>query len=179
MRIVTRKEFLQLPPYTLYCKYESCCVGEPLIKYVTCGENDWRMQDLTSISYHDSSELVVRRTAMEVEGFSYPLELGCTSRDGLFDNDQLFMIYEDDDIKKLIAELQQCLSDKQKPIIKNTCLESKDYTVSVMTAANEDVAYSFNVPNLGSVEFTDEEYLTYLAWQKAQALEWKKQQGVK
>ena len=98
-----------MPPYTLYCKYEPECVGKPEIKYDTIGNNDWVRQDLSSIDASDSGELSDRLTEMQTKGVSYPLELDCAGRDGFFDDDQLFMVYEKVDIKRLIAELQQCL----------------------------------------------------------------------
>ena len=110
MKIVNRKDFLKLPECTLYCKYEAGDNSAPEIKYDTVGANDWVRQDLSFIDAVDCGELSRRLTEMETNGASYPLELDCAGRDGYFDEEQLILIYEQEDIKLLILELQKCLS---------------------------------------------------------------------
>lgn len=108
MKIINRTEFLKLPPYTLYCKCDEYGNANAIeVKYDNCGTNDWVCQELTNIESHDCGERSDRLSQMiDSDKVSYPLEMDCAGRDGLYDDDQLFLIYEQADVKKLISHLE-------------------------------------------------------------------------
>lgn len=120
MKIINREEFLKLPAGTLYCKYTPNYWDAPKIKYNTITISgkaiDWGYQNLTSIVAHDGGELGNRIDLMVDYGISYPLEMNCIGRDGLYDHEQLFLIYERADLEKLIKELTECTIDNVKKL---------------------------------------------------------------
>lgn len=107
MRIVSRKEFLKLPPGTLYqqCR-EKWAFGDMHVKYDSLifdesGDGDFVCAAFTSIEADSSEQLFDRMEDMCDNGASYPLELDCAGRDGLFERDALFMVYEKADVEAL------------------------------------------------------------------------------
>lgn len=110
MKIINKGEFLKLPEGTLYCEYEPCTVSRPLIK----GEslmvsNDYCESEITDIYFDSTGDMFDKYGEMEKEGKSYPLELHCYGRNGMFNDKQLFIIYEKIDIELLINKLTECL----------------------------------------------------------------------
>lgn len=108
MRIVNRKQFLELPSGTLYTKYESGWnFGELAIKKESCG-NDWRYIELIGWPQDcsGSSELFVNLQQYEKE---WRNDLECSARDGFYEEEQLFAIYDKEDVQQLITKLQELL----------------------------------------------------------------------
>lgn len=99
MKIINRKNFLNLPEGTVYCKgkrwyWEQLSVkGESL-------DNDWYYLQIDQIPAHDSSEWVDNQERMLETGESMPIQI-TKSRDGLFEDDDIFLIYEEADLKLL------------------------------------------------------------------------------
>jgi len=112
MRIVDRETFLQMPTGTVYAKYEPCCFEEVSIKGETCygfkGEAiDWFCQSLNSPNFegvNDSGAWMHHLDAIQAGEPSGKLE-EVESRDGLFDSDQLFAVWELADVRFLITLL--------------------------------------------------------------------------
>ena len=100
MRIVDRATFLALPPNTVFNKYAPCYFDEPSIKGETWG-NDFLVQDFDGLG-------VDEMMALET-GESLPLNFDLEYRDGLFDDNQLFAIWDENDAKALIARLLKCI----------------------------------------------------------------------
>lgn len=112
MRIVNRKEFLQLPSGTLYCKYEHTSAYNISIKYDTW-ESDWLHQELPTLWSPDessSSDLYDKLDKAESDSsYSFSQDLESSNRDGHFDENQMFLIYEKEDIIKLIKKLKSLI----------------------------------------------------------------------
>ena len=99
MRIHTRKEFLKLPPGVAYCKGKRWCFDGLNFKGDSLS-NDWWSTDPAWID-GDSSDVCFRRLEEMLEsGASYPIQEG-QGRDGLFEEDDLFLVLEKDDLLKL------------------------------------------------------------------------------
>lgn len=113
MKIVNRTVFLQLPAGAVFAKYSPCAFGELLIKGDTYeNSNDFTYQDITSaINCDTSNEYDVLLDRAVEEGISIQMDLDSSSRDGLFDDDQLFAVFERCDVESLIARLQSALTD--------------------------------------------------------------------
>lgn len=110
MRIVTRKEFLTLPVGTVFAEYEPCIVGDMRIKGENAGTNDWFYQEIDlALDCEDSGEIVELLDDSEKTGKSIPMDFNCQSRDGTFNDTQLYAIYEKQDVKQLIARLTETL----------------------------------------------------------------------
>ena len=121
MKIVNREEFLKLEEPVLYLKCDKN--GNPesglCIKYNTMG-NDFCNLDLhlhirksgSNESCADCSEEhdVLDNALMNNESFEYDYTM--TGRDGLYDNHQLFIIYEKVDMLSLMKELNNLYNCK-------------------------------------------------------------------
>ena len=112
MRIVNRIEFLKLPPGTLFSKYTPCFFDELMIKGTSL-PNDFMYQDLIgNVKCSGVREFVDILNSVEKTGVSFELDFDCQGRDGLFDSDQLFAIYEDEDVNQLIHRLVNRFQDE-------------------------------------------------------------------
>lgn len=109
MRIVNLQEFLSLPPETLFQKYHPSEFGALCVKGETLTPNDFLLQPLEGAIKCGSTEeycslldaAVEAQKSLEVE-FSW-------SRDGSFDNAQLFAVWEEKDIALLVDRLKECM----------------------------------------------------------------------
>ena len=111
MRIIDRATFLKMPPNTVFTKYKPHIFDELMIK----GEswtNDFWTQDFLQLDYDDSLEIFDILDAARKEGKSFNLDLNCECRDGLFDDDQLFAVFEKQDVEMLIERLKRCVGEK-------------------------------------------------------------------
>ncbi len=109
MKIMNLEEFRALPGETLFSKYVPCNFGELEIKVETW-ERDFLTQDIASaIECSGSSEFGDKLFEAEECGTSLPMDLECCGRDGCFDEDQLFAVWERDDVVKLIERLGRCV----------------------------------------------------------------------
>ena len=104
MRVVDRKTFMKLPAGTAFQK------GKPWVWGGLCFksdqmDNDWLYQQTDGIDAKDSGEMFAGLDEMLATGASYPIETALI-RDGCFDEDDLFLIYEVDDID----QIQKCLA---------------------------------------------------------------------
>lgn len=111
MKIVNLKSFRALPSGTLFLKYEPCVFGELQVKGDTweydflCGEMAAPIDANSSDDYGNKLD-----DAME-NGTSVALDFDCYGRDGCFDDNQLFAVYEKEDMEKLISKLQECMKE--------------------------------------------------------------------
>ena len=104
MKIVNRATFLSMPAGTVYiAASHPYAWGDIQIKDDTSG-NDWYYSDLTSIDADDSGDLVDRWEDMLNNVASHPLDLETLSRDGMYEPDAIFMIYEKHELQE-IADL--------------------------------------------------------------------------
>lgn len=113
MRIVNRIEFLKLPSDTLFSTYESDTFGELSIKGDTISFNDFRVQYIAdSIACNNSYERdqFLDNAENNPDNFSLNMDFECWSRDGLYEDKQLYAVWDDDDVKALIARLNKVLN---------------------------------------------------------------------
>lgn len=107
MKIVDRKTFLSLPAGTLFSKFEPDIFSDIRIKEDTCGDNDWFEQQIADAIECSGSENFADKCDRMVNGESVKMDFDCIGRDGCFDDDQLFAVWEQADIDALIARLQK------------------------------------------------------------------------
>jgi len=110
MKIVDRKTFLAMPEDTLFSKYQRCCCDGLCIKGETIFHDDeasdFCYSDITmGIESHDSEDEVDKLIDSEVHGTSIPMNFDEISRDGCYDKDQLFAVWEDADVVQLILRI--------------------------------------------------------------------------
>jgi hypothetical protein len=127
MRIVDRDTFLALPAGTVFMKYPAqpkdgsyidlAPDSVVQIKWDSSAGIDFVCQDLVPFyeGWHDSNDWAETQIAMLRGEESPPADYDCAGRDGLFDRDQLFLIWDEDAHQKLINLLQQALSLRSLP----------------------------------------------------------------
>lgn len=106
MRIVNRKEFLTLPVGTVYAEYQPCFISSIKVKDETW-EYDFLCVCFDYIEPNaNEDDGVDAMYAMQEDGSSRDIEKAI-GRDGMFEEKQLFMIYEKEDI----AYIVKCLTN--------------------------------------------------------------------
>lgn len=110
MKIINRETFLALPAGTVYAKFEPHMFGETCVKGDTVAGVDWYYAGLNSpiCTHNDTWADTILFNAMET-GCSVSLDFETETRDGLFDQEQLFAVWESVDVRQLISRLQQTL----------------------------------------------------------------------
>lgn len=114
MKIINREQFLKLPAGILYAKYTPCIFEDIQIKYDTRNgfdekPIDWIYQDLLEINRKDNQDYYDVLDYAQETGDSFELDLECCSRDGLYDEKQLFAVFELKDVSYLIGKLTTLL----------------------------------------------------------------------
>ena len=108
MKIVNLEEFRALPEYTLFAKYDPCVFGELETKYETW-EHDFLCASIIDFQGNVSSEhWACILDEMEKNKSSVGLDFEHSGRDGLFEDNQMFAVFENKDIDDLIAHLRKC-----------------------------------------------------------------------
>jgi hypothetical protein len=112
MLIVDRETFLAMPAGTVFAKYKPCVFDELSIKEDTCG-TDFAVQDIIPqfVTNNDSGDYFDTLDAAERGEPTPRLDYDICGRDGMFDKDQLFAVFERHDVKDLIARLTKALDD--------------------------------------------------------------------
>lgn len=125
MRIVDRKTFLTLPAGTIFAKFDPqpkeenrhhLCHGDVCIKGDTVAGVDFVVQELFPWfeGADDSNQWADAMVAMLKGAASPPLDYDCGARDGLFDQEQLFAVWDQEDHRRLIAALQRAFDQAWK-----------------------------------------------------------------
>lgn len=107
MRIVNLEQFLKLPDGTMFSKYEPCIFSGLMIKKGSIIEASdfFYINLIDTVEANDSGDFVSILTKAETEQTSFKLAFNCIERDGLFNKDQLFAVYEKQDVMVLINTL--------------------------------------------------------------------------
>jgi len=107
MKIVNRKTFLELPNNILFCEFDPNIFGDFCIKTRTL-ENDFCYISLMDFNDDGSSKYGcydIFDASLE-KGVIVPLDLDIENRDGCFDDNQLFAVFDANDINSLINKLK-------------------------------------------------------------------------
>jgi len=99
MRVLRCKDFLDLPAGTLYCKGAEWHFGDMQVKGETF-DNDWFTRTLNWPLAQDTGEAINKLETSLNGGSGFSLE-DAESRDGCFDPDALFLVYEEKDLREL------------------------------------------------------------------------------
>lgn len=108
MKIVNREEFLEYPEGTLFSKYEPCIFGDLCIKGDSLTNDFWYQEINSSIKCNDSGEFSDILLSAQETKESIEMDLDIEGRDGLYDENQLFAVWEEKDVKALIDRLMLC-----------------------------------------------------------------------
>jgi len=115
MKIVTKQEFYKLPNGTLFSYYEPCIINGLMIKLDTITSGvygkepiDFFYQDLIGNVNTDNgefSEILINAQENKVD-FDLDFEVG--ERDGLYEENALYVVYNSDEIKQLSKIIAGC-----------------------------------------------------------------------
>lgn len=108
MKLYRRAEFLKLPSGTLYCTGPEFAFGCIEVKADSLGV-DWVSLHLNNIEANDSGECFARLEEMLEAGASYPLNESF-GRDGMFDDDVVFLVFEAPDLISLRSYIDDALA---------------------------------------------------------------------
>jgi hypothetical protein len=109
MKILNRKQFLALPGQVLFSKYEPYVFESFAIKGETWG-NDFLVQYIVdSVAANSTEKFAEILDDAQETGDSIAMDFDCLDRDGCFDKDQLFAVWEEKDVRQLIDRLKQLL----------------------------------------------------------------------
>ena len=114
MRVHNRQDFMKLPAGAAFAKGKPWFFDGLQFKGDTIqndrGENiDWYVLDLTWVDGQNSGECFTRLDEMLDEGKSYPVQ-NSICRDGCFDDEDLFLVFERDDLELLKTQVDAALS---------------------------------------------------------------------
>ncbi len=105
MKVVSRKELLTLPAGTLMADiHKDGSYGELQIFGGKFSENDFLIRIIDRPEAHDSSEMWERQDEMLTTGAIYHVNTAY-QRDGLFDDDAKYLVYDALDIASIIAHI--------------------------------------------------------------------------
>jgi hypothetical protein len=110
MKIVDRKAFLGMPEGTLFCKYDPCVFGEICVKGSTWDDDFLLKRAFGEVLCDNGVEFDDVLEAARISGASFSLDFECLGRDGLFESDQLFAIWEKSDIEGFQSLLSRAIS---------------------------------------------------------------------
>lgn len=114
MKIIDRGSFLAMPAGTLFAKADTPNTygfGPLTLKGETVGSDFYEQRLVGDVEGTGDSEEWIQAYDAMVAGESKPVDLNIEARDGLFDDDQLFAVFDRSDhiylIKRLIDALDQ------------------------------------------------------------------------
>jgi hypothetical protein len=119
MRLYTRKDFLKLPEKTIYSRVNKddgdLCYG---LFCKTSGPDygpDWLEQDLISEAgfpkeITDGFQAIQYQLNLRDSFKDFQTDLYCVGRDGMFDDSDVFVVWDKSDVSKLIKYLSDCIT---------------------------------------------------------------------
>jgi len=120
MKIVSRQDFMQLPSGTVFSYYEPIVFRGLYIKDSEPEKNypDFSCSDLIGAIENESSDDFFEKCQRMEKGDSIPVDFEYSGREGMFDDQQLYAVYEKNDVEELIKRLQDTtpLSDNHKEV---------------------------------------------------------------
>ena len=109
MRILNLTEFRALPAGTVFMKYTPCIFDDLSVKGGVL-ESDFFYENITcELDCTGSDDRTDKLFSAAETGESLLMDFDCCSRDGCFDDDQLFAVYDRRDVEMLIDKLGRCL----------------------------------------------------------------------
>ncbi|MDR3533962.1 MAG: hypothetical protein P4L90_25780 [Rhodopila sp.] len=107
MRVLNRVDFLKMPAGTIYARGIPWAFDGLSIKAESLG-SDWVCMNPCWVSAHDSGQAFDRLEEMLDTGKSYPAE-DAFGRDGCFDADAIFLVFERADLEALQSHIAAAL----------------------------------------------------------------------
>lgn len=114
MKIVNKKEFYTLPSGTLYSKFEPYAFYGLKIKGETIYHGDipadYNYQEMIgNVDALHSGEFIDILRDSEENRTSFDMDFNCIARDGLFEGEEMFAIYEKKDVEQMVDKLKSTI----------------------------------------------------------------------
>lgn len=116
MRVINKQQFYELPSGSVYSMYEPINLYGLKIKGNTIRHQDnnipfdYTYIDLIgNVKYDNSGEFFDLMNGLVIGETSFPLDFECHQRDGMFEPEEMFCIYEKADLIGLINKLTESL----------------------------------------------------------------------
>jgi hypothetical protein len=109
MRVLTKSAFLALPPGTIFCKGKPWFWEDLSVKADTLASDDFGYRTWQWVSANDSGAASDAFERSLSSGESIPIE-DAYGRDGCFDNEDLFLVFESADLLSMRADIDAALS---------------------------------------------------------------------
>lgn len=109
MKILNRTQFMAMPKYTLFCKFEPHCFGELQIKHESYEHDFCSILVAHAVQTNDLGDFVEAMEKLMKDGGSIGMDFSYYGRDGQYDKDQLFAVWEKSDIHGLMEQLERCI----------------------------------------------------------------------
>lgn len=118
MKILEREDFLLEPKYTVFAKTDLVngpIQGNICVKMGNFGKKDFYYTDINSFTGNDLSESVCKHMTMMHENMDleFPGRLHA-DRDGQFEQDMKFIVYDRHEIQQIVKLLNKVLSKMDK-----------------------------------------------------------------
>lgn len=110
MKIINRTQFLAMPAGTLFSKYAPCYFEALLIKGESTANDFFYSEIADAIESVSSCDFIEQLFHAELDGVSLKMDFDTLGRDGLYDDGQLFAVWERPDVEGLIKKLQETLN---------------------------------------------------------------------
>jgi hypothetical protein len=112
MRIVSRRELMAMEPGVLFAQVlKDGQYGELRIYGGSFGSNDFTERLIATPEFDDCGELWQREEDMRANGASYPVDTAY-GRDGLFDDNIRYLVYDEADIVSIVRDLRPYRRDR-------------------------------------------------------------------
>lgn len=113
MKVLSREEFLKMPEGTIFCKgkgwyFDNLCIKAQTLQNSVEDIGDFVYLDMNWSNGKDSNEAVDIMEDSLKEGKSFICN-DAFGRDGCFDKEDLFLVYEKEDLEKLKWFVQDAL----------------------------------------------------------------------
>ena len=107
MKILNKKEFLALPAGIIYSKYAPVGMFDGLYLKGESLENDWKYKSLISTVENPTADNDVNIYLLNIQelGATFRMDLECGERDGLYNTNEYFAVYDTTDVRELLMEL--------------------------------------------------------------------------
>lgn len=115
MKILNKEQFLKMPAGTVYSEYEPCVFTGLLVKGDTWPCDYIEMSLIGNIESEDSGDFANKLMDAQKTGDSLPLDFDCYGWNGMFEDSQLYAVYEKEDLEGLIGCLQESLESLDVP----------------------------------------------------------------
>ncbi|EAW1665914.1 hypothetical protein AXM42_18445 [Salmonella enterica subsp. enterica] len=115
MRIVDRKAFLSLPQNTVYSishwtpEGGSTSITDLLIKGPTVADADYYETAIPDFDFNSAEEMSEEIERSIKRGWSVDPDFSVETRNSMFDENQMYAVWEKEDIERLIERLKECL----------------------------------------------------------------------